>query len=659
MPTINIAPKAMQNGDNVTVYKDTIGPQQQTYTFLTSQERVILKNSGSKNITYTVGSQSGLLGPSQSVEVKETISSINLTAEQGTQQFEIWADESNSPILFDGNTFGKKKLALNFNSNITFKVSDLIGDGVYAFQFQNFDYIEIKGLKLVGNLIVNGDVFTKNGVALNVTNGPTVGNYSIWINDCKQAVVEKCDFSYSSRGALFCKRVDDVTAINNKFYYDFMGGITASVSLTRVFIQNNRVEGIGDRGQSVNYVSGGIGILVSESDNVTIDNNKLYGWNDTSTKTEGCNNVRYLNNDVINFGKDGIKVMGYPNSSYGDRTKIVNAEIKNNYIKNRYDGRPDGSSYLLMHDVTNGVIDGNIVTKDNAITGTHDGIRVNTPIGHLGGNIKIVNNQINLNGDFNSLTIDGGSYELTNISVKNNTFSVKASIVGVTELEFENNKLINCNLASANLNLLYMSKVFNVKVNKNVFDTVNVALANIQGIYINIDKGMDFIEVNDNILKGVSSRAVVIQSNTFPTSDKITQLSISNNVIVDFITQTISFPSSCFYITGDNLKFDVVKCKNNNTKKSSAAALDMLYWFHTNTNQKASITEYENNLLNLAHASMKNTHSQMGRLIGKPIMDAAPSYITDFQTGDVVFKRTTSNDKIMWKLIAGAWAESY
>jgi hypothetical protein len=94
MPTINIAPKAMQNGDNVTVYKDTVGPQQQTYTFLTSQERVILKNSGSKNITYTVGSQSGSLGPSQSVEVKETISSINLTAEQGTQQFEIWADES-------------------------------------------------------------------------------------------------------------------------------------------------------------------------------------------------------------------------------------------------------------------------------------------------------------------------------------------------------------------------------------------------------------------------------------------------------------------------------------------------------------------------------------------------------------------------------------
>jgi hypothetical protein len=35
-------------------------------------------------------------GPSQSVEVKETITSINLTAEQGTQQFEIWADEVGS-----------------------------------------------------------------------------------------------------------------------------------------------------------------------------------------------------------------------------------------------------------------------------------------------------------------------------------------------------------------------------------------------------------------------------------------------------------------------------------------------------------------------------------------------------------------------------------
>jgi hypothetical protein len=87
MPTINIAPKAMQNGDNVTTYKDTVGPQQQTYTFLTSQERVILKNSGSKNITYTVGSQSGTLGPSQMVDVKETISSINLTNYSGAGNF--------------------------------------------------------------------------------------------------------------------------------------------------------------------------------------------------------------------------------------------------------------------------------------------------------------------------------------------------------------------------------------------------------------------------------------------------------------------------------------------------------------------------------------------------------------------------------------------
>jgi hypothetical protein len=161
MPTINIEPKAMQNGDNVTTYKDTVGPQQQTYTFLTSQERVILKNSGSKNITYTVGSQSGTLGPSQMVDVKETISSINLTAEQGTQQFEIWADESGTKGTSPEAVQSLGDQVSGFASSLATSTSDLKQRGINVKQYPYY---------------ASGSVQTTTGSITSGSNSLNVGN---------------------------------------------------------------------------------------------------------------------------------------------------------------------------------------------------------------------------------------------------------------------------------------------------------------------------------------------------------------------------------------------------------------------------------------------------------------------------------------------------
>jgi hypothetical protein len=253
MPTINIEPKAMQNGDNVTAYKDTVGPQQQTYTFLTAQERVILKNSGSKNITYTVGSQSGTLGPSQMVDVKETISSINLTAEQGTQQFEIWADESG--------TKGTSPEAVQS-----------LGDQVSGFASSLADkatkhWVDVKAdFGAIGNGIADDTTAIQNAIN-SLTSGGTVFLPKGTFNFSELHLADKVSIKGSGRIATILKHTGTGKAIfNNKtpitaisrftledFYLSLNVNTTIGIEfapvymaqIIRVEVQGNNASGIG------------------------------------------------------------------------------------------------------------------------------------------------------------------------------------------------------------------------------------------------------------------------------------------------------------------------------------------------------------------------------------------------------------------------------
>jgi lysophospholipase L1-like esterase len=94
LTVINVQPTKMRNGDTITSYTDTVGTVSQTFTFLTAQETVVLTNKGTKDISYTIGSQSGTLGRSESVKVTGSITFMTLSSEQGTQAFDVWADES-------------------------------------------------------------------------------------------------------------------------------------------------------------------------------------------------------------------------------------------------------------------------------------------------------------------------------------------------------------------------------------------------------------------------------------------------------------------------------------------------------------------------------------------------------------------------------------
>jgi lysophospholipase L1-like esterase len=119
MTVINNPSKQMQNGDNVTVYNNTVGTVTETFTFPTSQETIILSNKGSKNITYTIGTNTGTLTPSTFVKVIGAFSSFSLSSEQGTQAFEVWSEEAG--------TLGVTTEAIRFSNTI-----GLIGDSITA-----------------------------------------------------------------------------------------------------------------------------------------------------------------------------------------------------------------------------------------------------------------------------------------------------------------------------------------------------------------------------------------------------------------------------------------------------------------------------------------------------------------------------------------------
>lgn len=52
MPIINVQPKEMKNGDVVTYYTNTVSVVPEVFVFLKEQERVILRNKGSKSSQY-------------------------------------------------------------------------------------------------------------------------------------------------------------------------------------------------------------------------------------------------------------------------------------------------------------------------------------------------------------------------------------------------------------------------------------------------------------------------------------------------------------------------------------------------------------------------------------------------------------------------------
>lgn len=343
------------------------------------------------------------------------------------------------PIKIDGNNFTNKTYEFIFPKNYVFKVSDNFPIGQPVLEFYNFDNLSISDLNIDGKLKKVGNDFYNGSILLNTSGDWESLNQAIWIRDSKSATLNNVKSTNSTGCGIATKSVDNVSITDCIVKNSYQHGIFVGSAKEKVLIDNCNCTAFGDLGYETNIKVGGIGILVSESENPTISNCIINGFPDTGTKTEGCNHVRYISNTVKNFGKDGIKVQGYED-------KVVNVSdciVQNNNVNTRFNGRPDGSSYILFHDVTNGIIEGNTITKDvENDTTCDDGIRVNMLNGTKTSDIQILNNIIEVKTESPSLNIMGNDKsDVEKVTVIGNTFRKHIICDKVNDININNNIL--------------------------------------------------------------------------------------------------------------------------------------------------------------------------------------------------------------------------
>ena len=189
---------------------------------------------------------------------------------------------------------------------------------------------------------------------------------------------------------------------------------------TSVKIIDCSVDCIKDFGSlDINEKYGGIGIYVNLIDNVSIENCRIKNTLDTATKTDGCNNVTYMNCSCSFFGKDGIKIQSVNN------TPIRNSHIINCSSTDKFEGRPDGKSGLGILGTWSGSVCGCVSdakNKDIYVSKNWSDLRIGT-LGY--GNsrtIKISNNMLLCNSVELYISITGS------LLIENNYFGGKGMI---------------------------------------------------------------------------------------------------------------------------------------------------------------------------------------------------------------------------------------
>jgi lysophospholipase L1-like esterase len=93
MVLIKTNPVTMSDGTAITQYSNTVRGTE-TFSFKQEQEYLEIYNRGTQDIRYEASGQTGTLKKSERVKLTGLFSSFTLTAEQGSQHFEIRADEA-------------------------------------------------------------------------------------------------------------------------------------------------------------------------------------------------------------------------------------------------------------------------------------------------------------------------------------------------------------------------------------------------------------------------------------------------------------------------------------------------------------------------------------------------------------------------------------
>ena len=350
---------------------------------------------------------------------------------------------------------------------------------------------------------------------------------------------------------------------------------------TSVKIIDCSVDCIKDFGSlDINEKYGGIGIYVNLIDNVSIENCRIKNTLDTATKTDGCNNVTYMNCSCSFFGKDGIKIQSVNN------TPIRNSHIINCSSTDKFEGRPDGKSGLGILGTWSGSVCGCVSdakNKDIYVSKNWSDLRIGT-LGY--GNsrtIKISNNMLLCNSVELYISITGS------LLIENNYFGGKGMInfSGKSAIVTNNtfyNKLISISSDVCLLSDNYINSVIEINdlydvdrtiksvfVKNNFIECLDDMLLNIRIGFKSVYFDNNYISHKDNTNKYLIrprkqlNGIVFFNNNTIDSDNDITVISlgsagqvggfvayrnISNFNIVFFQGQ---WPSEFVYKTDDTI----------------------------------------------------------------------------------------------------------
>lgn len=224
--------------------------------------------------------------------------------------------------------------------------------GSFIYRLEYFNSVVFKNTTVVGDL--------KDDYS-NIADRYTFLNPPIDIFQCGVVEVDNVKFININSTSLQVSRINNVI-IKNVHVYNCNIGISVGKKTTiekyanmttSVKITNCSVDCIKNFGSlDINEKYGGIGIYVNTIDNVSIENCRIKNTLDTATKTDGCNNVSYINCSCSYFGKDGIKIQSV------NKTPIINSHIINCSCKDKFEGRPDGQSAFSILGTWSGSICG-------------------------------------------------------------------------------------------------------------------------------------------------------------------------------------------------------------------------------------------------------------------------------------------------------------
>ena len=314
---------------------------------------------------------------------------------------------------------------------------------------------------------------------------------------------------------------------------------------TSVKIIDCSVDCIKDFGSlDINEKYGGIGIYVNLIDNVSIENCRIKNTLDTATKTDGCNNVTYMNCSCSFFGKDGIKIQSVNN------TPIRNSHIINCSSTDKFEGRPDGKSGLGILGTWSGSVCGCVSdakNKDIYVSKNWSDLRIGT-LGH--GNsrtIKISNNMLLCNSVELYISITGslliennyfGGKGMINFSgksaiVTNNTFYNKLIIIS-SEVCLLSDNYIN---SVMEINDLYDvgRTIKSVFVKNNFIECLDDMLLNIRIGFKSVYFDNNYISHKDNTNKYLIrprkqlNGIVFFNNNTIDSDNDITVISLGSS----------------------------------------------------------------------------------------------------------------------------------